>query len=96
MTPRRNSFKLLEDAEYLREDRAAADFPTSSALVEPNTNEPDTQKLLDTLRAVLALRGHQVHGLASGGFLVCWLGHSRHCGDMVSLEAFARQVGAVE
>jgi len=48
-----------------------------------------------TLTAALALRGHAVHKLASGGFLVCWQGHSRHCGDLESLQAFARQVGAV-
>jgi len=47
------------------------------------------------LTAALALRGHAVHKLASGGFLVCWQGHSRKCGDLESLQAFARQVGAV-
>jgi hypothetical protein len=52
-------------------------------------------KLLDTLRASLALRGHQVHVLAAGGLLVVWQGCSRHCGDVEALEEFARQVGAV-
>lgn len=63
---------------------------------EVGTDTPDEQtKPLATLRALLAIRGHQVHVLASGSFLVCWMGHSRHCGDLVSLEAFARQVGAI-
>lgn len=52
-------------------------------------------KCLATLKAQFALRGHQVHELASGGFLVVWRGHSRHCGDMDSLVAFARQVGVL-
>jgi len=48
-----------------------------------------------TLTAQLALRGHAVHKLASGGYLVCWRGCTRHCGDLQSLEQFARQVGAI-
>lgn len=57
--------------------------------------EQDAQiKRLATLCARLVLRGHVVHALSTGGFLVCWRGHSRHCSDLVSLEAFARQVGA--
>jgi hypothetical protein len=56
--------------------------------------EQDAQiKRLATLCARLVLRGHVVHALSTGGFLVCWRGHSRHCSDLVSLEAFARQVG---
>lgn len=48
-----------------------------------------------TLIAQLALRGHAAHKLERGGYLVCWQGCSRHCGDLESLEAFARQVGAI-
>lgn len=64
-----------------------------STVAEPVTLA--ATKLVSTLQAALALRGHQCHKLASGGFLVVWQGCSRHCGDVVSLEAFARQVGAI-
>jgi hypothetical protein len=53
------------------------------------------QKHESTLIAQLALRGHATHKLERGGYLVVWQGCSRHCGDLESLEAFARQVGAV-
>lgn len=66
---------------------------SAAAELNPLTDLPP--KVEATLTAALALRGHAVHKLATGGFLVCWLGHSRHCGDLESLAAFARQVGAV-
>lgn len=55
----------------------------------------EQQKHESTLIAQLALRGHATHKLERGGYLVVWQGCSRHCGDLESLEAFARQVGAV-
>jgi hypothetical protein len=64
-----------------------------SEIAEPVTHA--ATKLVSTLQAALALKGHQCHVLATGGFLVLWQGHSRHCGDLDSLEAFARQVGAI-
>ncbi|QHE86318.1 hypothetical protein [Hydrogenophaga sp. BPS33] len=64
-----------------------------SAVAEPTTH--DAVKLQSTLQAALALKGHQCHALATGGFLVVWKGCSRHCGDVDALEAFARQVGAI-
>lgn len=64
-----------------------------NAVAEPITHA--STKLASTLQAALALKGHQCHVLATGGFLVLWQGHSRHCGDLDSLEAFARQVGAI-
>lgn len=65
----------------------------SAAVVEQVGEELPT-KHESTLVAKLALRGHATHKLASGGYLVVWQGCSRHCGDLESLEAFARQVGA--
>lgn len=53
-------------------------------------------KLESTLIAQFALRGHTVFRLEAGGYLVCWQGCSRHCGDLESLEAFARQLGACQ
>lgn len=54
------------------------------------------EKVLATLSAALALRGHQVHTLASGDFLVCRWGLSRVCPDLTTLRALARQIGAIE
>lgn len=51
-------------------------------------------KRFATLRAQLALRGHTVHELASGGFLVVLAGYTRHFVDLEGLESFAKQVGA--
>ncbi len=67
----------------------------SAAVVDEGVNVL-AQKQEATLTAALALRGHAVHKLARGGYLVCWQGCSRHCGNLESLHAFARQVGAVK
>lgn len=48
-----------------------------------------------TLMAKLALRGHAVHRIATGGYLVCRHGYVKHCADLEALQAFAWQVGAV-
>lgn len=50
-------------------------------------------KRIATVRAQLALRGHAVHLLAEGGYLVVWRGLSRECRDLGELEAHARRVG---
>ncbi len=55
----------------------------------------DDAKHLFTLTAAFALSGYQVHELKTGGYLVNWLGHSRRCGDLEALEAFARQTGVI-
>lgn len=53
------------------------------------------RKRFEHLRALLALhRGHVVHQLAAGGFLVTWKGLSRECADLAELDAHARRVGA--
>lgn len=62
-------------------------------MVESDENAVQA-KHLATLKAQFALRGHQVHELASGGFLVVWRGCSRRCIDLEGLESFVRQVGA--
>ncbi len=45
--------------------------------------------------ARLALRGHVVHELTCGEFLVEWRGCMRHCRDLGELEQHARRVGVV-
>ena len=52
-------------------------------------------KTLDTLTAAFALRGHAVHELADGSFLVAKWGMVRACPSLDALQAFARQIGAV-
>ena len=49
-----------------------------------------------TAIALLAIhRGHVVHRLRGGEYLVTWRGVSKHCRDLADLEAHARQVGAM-
>ena len=49
-------------------------------------------KAIATL-AELAIRGHAVHQLKDGGFLVCKYGHTFHANDFAELQAFARRLG---
>lgn len=50
-------------------------------------------KAIATQVAQLALRGHAVHQLKNGGFLVCKYGHTFHANDFAELKAFARRLG---
>ncbi|MBC7718350.1 MAG: hypothetical protein H7Z77_00950 [Chitinophagaceae bacterium] len=43
--------------------------------------------------AELAIRGHAVHQLKDGGFLVCKYGHTFHANDFAELQAFSRRLG---
>jgi hypothetical protein len=49
-----------------------------------------------TLRAQYALRGHVVHQLIGGGYLVCRHGHAFHAPDLSALRAFAVRVGVIQ
>lgn len=51
------------------------------------------RKAIATQIAELALRGHAVHLLKDGGFLVCKYGHTIHAIDFAELQAFARRLG---
>lgn len=55
----------------------------------------EQRKSLATIVARFALRGHSVHQLSEGGFLVCRHGLSKHCPDMPSLVHFARVTGVM-
>jgi hypothetical protein len=50
-------------------------------------------KAIATQVAELAIRGHAVHQLKDGGFLVCKYGHTFHANDIAELQAFARRLG---
>jgi hypothetical protein len=52
-------------------------------------------KRLATLKAVLALRGHEVLALDGGAFLVARWGLTRRCADLTELHDFAQQIGAI-
>jgi hypothetical protein len=49
-------------------------------------------KAIATQVAQLAIRGHAVHQLKDGGFLVCKYGHTFHANDFAELQAFARRL----
>jgi hypothetical protein len=53
-------------------------------------------KAIATQVAELALRGHAVHQLKDGGFLVCKYGHTFYAIDFVELQAFARRLGVTQ
>ena len=50
-------------------------------------------KAIATQVAQLAIRGHAVHQLKGGGFLVCKFGHTFHANEFADLQAFARRLG---
>ncbi|NVO05807.1 MAG: hypothetical protein HXX19_07685 [Rhodoferax sp.] len=50
-------------------------------------------KAFSTLLAQFALRGHAVHPLADGGYLVSKYGMTHHAPDLAGLQAFAERVG---
>jgi len=52
-----------------------------------------SSKALATLKAQLALAGHQVHEGSNNDFIVTRWGMSKHCPDIGSLRRFARIVG---
>jgi hypothetical protein len=52
-------------------------------------------KAVATLRAALALRGHELYALAGGGWLVSRWGMSRELPDLAAVHRFAKAVGAV-
>lgn len=51
-------------------------------------------KRLSNLKALMALRGFQVHDTVTGGWLVARWNLSRYCATLDDLQAFAEQVGA--
>jgi hypothetical protein len=50
-------------------------------------------KAIATQVAELAIRGHAIHHLEDGGFLVCKYWHTFHANDFAELQAFARRLG---
>lgn len=54
---------------------------------------PDDSKALANTIAGYALAGYAVHQLSCGGFLVARWNLTKHCPDLRSLVAFARQIG---
>jgi hypothetical protein len=52
-----------------------------------------SSKALATLKAQLALAGHQVHEGSNDDFIVTRWGMSKHCPDIGALRRFARVLG---
>ncbi len=67
--------------------------PDTGAIV-PELTAAD--KRVNTAIARLAMKGHAVHRLAHGGFLVTRWTLTRECVDIDALEAFLGQIGAAE
>ena len=51
------------------------------------------RKDVTTLIAALGIRGHAVHELKGGGFMVCKYGHTHRAQDFEALQAFAQRLG---
>lgn len=82
--------KFQEKAAGMLDTSTTADTKNHTEIIrDPST----VGKLETTWIARFALRGHSVHRLADGGFLVCRHGMSRHCRDLRELIAFARIAG---
>lgn len=69
---------------------------TQSSTGNPAVNVLADEDDLPAIRLSLqlALAGFKVHTLPEGGFIICRWGLSKHCPDVRTLGAFARQVGA--
>lgn len=82
--------------------KAQSPAATGQSADETNQHNPivaqpvDMGKPVANLIAQYAMRGHIVHRLADGGFLVVKHGMCRECKDLQALEAFARQTGVVQ
>lgn len=76
--------------------QVAEETTDSSIVPQARMDEKRPDKLLATLKAQLAMKGHAVHERAGGGFLVVatrWGGLSRECADLEALAAFTRRLG---
>lgn len=63
----------------------------------PEAPEPaDDGKTIATWTATLALHGHGLYRLASGGFLVTRGGLTRELPDLRAVASLARQIGATK
>lgn len=54
------------------------------------------RKAIATQIAELAIRGHAVHPLVNGGYLVCKYGYTHHAPTFEALQAFARKLGVTQ
>ena len=52
-----------------------------------------TTDTTNDLNFATAIRGHAVHHLKDGEFLVCKYGHTFHANDFAEFQAFARRLG---
>lgn len=66
-------------------------YQTINDLDYPTGERPG--KAESTLLAQFALRGHAVHPLADGGYLVSKYGMTHHALDFAGLQAFAKRLG---
>jgi hypothetical protein len=72
----------------LHTDTNGANFRTSEAL-----EQAPSSKAIATQIAELAIRGHAVHPLTDGGYLVSKYSYTHHAKDFAALQDFARRLG---
>lgn len=74
-----------------------SESPAATGLYATNQNTPadgTPENRAALIILLLAKKGHHVHRLDGGGFLVGNWGYSLHCPGLPELHAFARKVGA--
>ena len=78
-------------------ERAPGAYNTERLTTETNDLDFATgqrqRKDITTLIAALGIRGHAVHEVKGGGFLVCKYGYTHHAQDFEALQAFAKRLG---
>lgn len=79
-------------------NQAAANHHTTTSgdCAEPCASAQTPEKRFESLRALLAMRGHELYATAGGGFIARRWGLCRDLCDLAAVEEFARQVGALE
>ena len=80
-------------------EKAPGACNTEGLDTDTNTNDLDfatgqrQRKAITTQIAELAIRGHAVHELKGGGFLVCKYGYTHYAQDFEALQTFAQRLG---
>ncbi len=78
-------------AAHLAKNPGGAGFDATNQK-SPADGTPENSAALIILQ--LAKKGHHVHRLDTGGYLVANWGYTLHCPGLAELQAFARKVGA--
>jgi len=96
----RHSFKLVsEGSKMIFHTNEKAPGACNTEGLRTNTNDLNFatvsryRKAIAMQVAELALRGHAVHPMSDGGYLVCKYGYTFYASDFDALKAFAKRLG---